>query len=87
MVCAATLVPRSSLKNSILPFLERPVRLHGHLDHATPDRRKHGRHGKIGAGIGVEGMIVIHDQQQQCNSDDPAQRRGRKRPLVDRYPE
>src|SRR5262249_37279298 len=54
---------------------------------AAHDRRKHRRHGKIDAGIGGEGMIVVHDQQQQCNADDPAQRRGRKRPLVDRYPE
>src|SRR5262249_10325108 len=70
-----------------IAFLERYVRLHRDLDHAAPDRRKHGRNGKIDAGIGGEGMIVIHDQQQQRNADDPAQRRGRERPLVDRYPE
>src|SRR5262249_49849923 len=70
-----------------IPFLERHVRLHRHLDHAAPDRRKQRRHGKIDAGILRKRMIVVHDQQQQCDADDPAQRRGRKRPLVDRYPE
>src|SRR5262249_13224451 len=70
-----------------VPFLERHVRLHRHLDHAPPDRRKHGRHGKIDAGIFRKRMIVVHDQQQQCDADDPAQRRRRKRPLVGRYPE
>jgi hypothetical protein len=28
-------------------------------------------------------MIVVHDQQQQRNADDPPERSGRKRPLVD----
>ena len=32
-------------------------------------------------------MIVVHDQQQQGNADDSAQRRGRQRPLIDRDPE
>ena len=47
-----------------IPFLERRVGLDGHLDHAPPDRREHGRHRKIDAGVGGEGMIVVHDQHQ-----------------------
>src|SRR5262249_25843218 len=70
-----------------IPFLERGVLLRWHFDHPTSHGRQHRRHCKIDAGILRKGMIVVHDQQQQRDADDPAQRRGRKRPLVDRYPE
>src|SRR5262249_46303185 len=70
-----------------LPFLERGVLLHWHFDHPTPHGRQYGRHREIDAGILRKRMIVVHDQQQQRDADDSAQRRGRQRPLVDRYPE
>ena len=63
-----------------------PVR-HRDLDHPPPYGRQHGRHRKIDTGILRKEMIVFHDQQQQRDADDPAQRRRCQRPLVDRYPE
>jgi len=35
----------------------------------------------------VEGMIVVHDQQDQRDPNDPAQCRSCQRPLIHRYPE
>src|SRR5262249_56775224 len=58
---------------------------HRDLDHPAPHGRQHGRDGKIDAGILRKRMIVVHDQQQQRDANDSSQRRGRQRPLVDRY--
>src|SRR5262249_12887060 len=69
-----------------IPALERGVLLHRHLDHPAPHGWQHGRHRKIDASILRKGVIVVHDQQQQRDADDSAQRRGRERPLIDRYP-
>src|SRR5262249_33758321 len=66
-------------------FLERCVRLHRYLDHAPPHRRQHGGHREVDAGVVGEGVIVVHDQQDQGDANDPAQRRRRERQLVDRY--
>ena len=69
-----------------IPFLKGSVLLHRYLDHAALHRRQHRCHRKIDARIFRKRMIVVHNQQQQRDADDPTERRGRERPLIDRYP-
>jgi hypothetical protein len=59
-------------------FLERRVGLHRHLGHTAFHRGKDRRHRKVDPGIFGEGMIIVHDQQNQTDAKDSAEHRGRQ---------
>src|SRR5262249_10339065 len=48
-------------------------------------RWQHGGNREVDTRVGGERMVVVHDQQEQHDADDSAERRRRQRPLVDWY--
>jgi hypothetical protein len=63
-------------------LLERLVVLDWHLDHAAFDIRDDRCGREIDTGIGREGVIVVHNQQNCGNKEYSTKRSRRERPLV-----
>src|SRR5262249_36169121 len=67
-----------------IAVLEGRVGLDRHFNHAPLHGGQYRGQRKIDASVGREGMIVVHSQEQQRDTENSSQRSGGKRPLVHR---